>query len=79
MVTIYRAEGFRVEIYVDDHAPAHVHVLGDGEAKTNLLGSFGRPELIWAENMKRSDIRRAVRLVIEHQDRFLLRWRTMHG
>lgn len=66
-------------IYVDDHEPAHVHVLGDGEAKINLLGSLGRPELIWAERMKRSDIRRAIRLVTRLQDQFLLRWRDIHG
>jgi hypothetical protein len=44
VVTVLRAEGFRVVIYVNDHAPAHVHVLGTGEAKINLLGA---PDLVW--------------------------------
>ena len=37
MVTVFRAHGLRVVIFVNDHKPAHVHVFGDGEAKINLL------------------------------------------
>jgi hypothetical protein len=33
IVTVLRAEGLRVVIFVNDHQPAHVHVFGDGEAK----------------------------------------------
>ena len=46
MVTVFRAHGLRVVIFANDHEPAHVHVLGDGEAKINLLGIGGGPELI---------------------------------
>lgn len=52
MVTIYRAHGLRVIIFTDDHEPAHVHVFGDGQAKINLTGREGLPDLIWAEGMK---------------------------
>jgi hypothetical protein len=38
MVTVHRASGMSVVIYLDDHPPAHVHVFGDGEAKIELLG-----------------------------------------
>ena len=79
MVTIFRAYGFKVVIFVDDHEPAHVHVFGDGQAKINLVGSDGRPELIWAEGMKRSDVRGATAIVIEQQEAFLARWREIHG
>ncbi len=65
MVTVYRAQGLRVVIFVDDHEPAHVHVFGDGEAKINLLGTTGSPELIWANGMTRADLRRAMRIVNE--------------
>jgi hypothetical protein len=37
-----------VVIFVNDHLPAHVHVFGDGEAKINLCGAEGLPELVWA-------------------------------
>jgi hypothetical protein len=47
MVTVLRADGLRVIIYVNDHPPAHVHVFGDGEAKINLIGTQGAPDLVW--------------------------------
>ena len=46
MVTVLRAHGLRVVIFVNDHQPAHVHVFGDSEAKSNLLGSDGAPALV---------------------------------
>lgn len=79
MVTIYRAHGLRIVIFTDDHEPAHVHVFGDGHAKINLIGSNGEPELIWAEGMKRNEVRRAVKVVSEQQAEFLARWRDIHG
>jgi Domain of unknown function (DUF4160) len=79
MVTIFRANGLSVVIFVDDHEPAHVHVFSDGQAKINLIGAGGDPELIWAEGMKRSDVRRAMKLVVAQQDHFLVRWREIHG
>ncbi len=66
-------------IFLDDHEPAHVHVFGAGQAKINLLGSDGGPELIWAFGMKRGDIRRALQVVVEHQDILMARWREIHG
>ena len=71
MVTVLRVEGFRVVIYSNDHLPAHVHVCGDGEAKVNLFGADGAPDLIWADNMTRAEIRRAIRIV-EREQAFLL-------
>jgi hypothetical protein len=79
MVTIYRGDGLHVVIFVDDHEPAHIHVFGDGQAKINLGGPDGLPELVWADNMKRSDIRRAMRIATEHRALFLERWNEIHG
>ena len=79
MVTLYRANGLSVVIFVDDHEPSHVHVFGDGQLKINLIGTNGGPELIWAEGMKRSDVRRAMKIVIGQQEHFLARWREIHG
>ena len=79
MVTIYRAHGLRIVIFSDDHEPAHVHVFGDGHAKINLLGANGQPELVWAEGMKRNEVRRAMEIVTEQQAVFLARWRKIHG
>ncbi len=79
MVTIFRGSGLQVVIFVDDHSPAHVHVFGDGQAKINLLGPNGDPELIWADGMKRNDVRRALQIVIEHKALFLRKWTEIHG
>jgi hypothetical protein len=79
MVTVLRAHGLRVVVFVDDHQPAHVHVFGDGEAKINLRGTDGAPELIWADNMTRGEIRRAMRIVVEQRVFLLERWEDIHG
>jgi len=79
MVTVVRADGFRVVIYINDHLPAHVHVFGDGEAKINLHGADGSPDMVWADNMTRGEVRRAMRIVVERQAFLLRRWEDIHG
>lgn len=78
MVTVHRQFGLRFAIYADDHEPAHVHVIGDGEMKVAISGADGKPELIDANGMKRGDIRKAVRIVTERQGYFMERWREIH-
>lgn len=79
MVTVFRAEGLRVVIFVNDHSPAHVHVFGDGQAKINLGTAGGTPELVWIDGMSRAEVRRAMRLVVEQQAPLLARWESIHG
>jgi hypothetical protein len=79
MVTVLRAEGLRVVIFTNDHEPAHVHVFGGGEAKINLRGAGGPPELVWADGMTRTEVRRALRIVAENQALLLARWENIHG
>jgi hypothetical protein len=57
----------------------HVHIFGDGEVKINLIGTNGVPELISADGFKRSDVGRAMKIVENHQEAFLARWREIHG
>lgn len=45
MVTIHRAHGLRFVMFLNDHAPAHVPVFGNGEAKINLGGEADSLEL----------------------------------
>ena len=46
MPTVLRLDGLRVRIYVDDHRPAHIHVIAaDGEAVFVLNCPDGPPEL----------------------------------
>ena len=79
MVTIFRSDGMRFVIFVDDHEPAHVHVFGDGDAKVNLTGPEGKPVLLWANGMTWADIRRAMKVIESRQSEFLRRWREIHG
>ncbi|WP_237152313.1 DUF4160 domain-containing protein [Oryzibacter oryziterrae] len=79
MVVVHRAHGFRFVIYTADHEPAHVHITGPGQAKINLLGPDGRPEVVSTIGIKRSDLLRLVDEVIEHQLRLLEQWERIHG
>lgn len=79
MVTVLRESGFRFVIFTDDHEPAHVHVYGDGEAKIQLVGREGEPELVWVQRMKSGEIRKAMAIVVRNRSGFLDRWRQIHG
>lgn len=79
MITVLRAGGFRIVIFLDDHEPAHVHVFGDGEAKINLLGGNDRAELAWAVGMSHADVRKCIRLVDENRQELVARWNEIHG
>ena len=69
-----------VVIYTLDHGPAHVHIVGGGgQAKINLLGAGGRPELVWSVGVKRSDLRRLFAEVVERRDALLKDWEQIHG
>lgn len=78
-MTVLRGRGLRVMIFLNDHAPAHVHVSGDGEAKINLRGEDGAPSLVWASAMGRGEVRMALRIVREHQGLLLERWEELHA
>lgn len=79
MVTVLRVHGLRFVIFVDDHEPAHVHAFGDGEAKINLEGRDGAPELIWTVGLSKADVRRAMKAVSEHRELLTAEWRRIHG
>jgi len=78
-VVVHRAHGFRFVIYTLDHEPAHVHITGAGQAKINLLGPGGAPELVWSIGIKRSDMRRLFAEAVERRDDFLKEWERIHG
>jgi len=79
MVTVHRESGFRFVIYKDDHEPAHVHVIKDGETIVTLIGADGKPEVRRNVGMKRADLRRIMRIVGQRQQAFLANWREIQG
>ncbi len=79
MVVVHRAFGFRFVIYTQDHEPAHVHITGAGQAKINLLGRDGLPELVYSIGITRADLRRIMTEVAAEQARLLEEWKRIHG
>jgi hypothetical protein len=79
MIVLLRAGGLRVVVYVDDHPPPHVHVLGDGEVKIRLVGRSGRPEIMDVNGMKGGDVRKALMAVTDAQSMLLDEWSKIHG
>lgn len=79
MVVVHRAFGFRFVIYTQDHKPAHIHVTGPGQAKINLRGENGKPELIYSIGITRADLRRIMTEVAAEQGRLLKEWERIHG
>lgn len=79
MIVLLREAGLRIVIYVDDHPPPHVHVLGDGEAKVRLVGPDGRPQIVDVNGMKEGDLRKALRAIAEAQAELLEEWSKIHG
>jgi hypothetical protein len=79
MVTVHRAHGFRFVIFVNDHGPPHVHVLGQGgEARIVLEGSSGI-RLDWVAGISRGDLRRVMQEVGRERERLIAMWRRIHG
>ena len=79
MVVVHRSRGFRFVIYTLDHEPAHVHVTGAGQAKINLLGPGGLPEIVYSIGIKHGDMRRLLAETLERRDTFLRDWEQIHG
>ena len=79
MVVVHRAFGFRFVIYTQDHEPAHIHITGAGQAKINLLGQNGKPELVYNIGINRADLRRILNEVAVEQARLLNEWERIHG
>lgn len=79
MVTVHREAGLRFIIFVDDHPPPHVHVMGDGKAKIHSSGPDGDPELVYNDGLKAGDLRKALRIVAEQQGALMEKWNEHHG
>ena len=79
MVTVHRAHGLRFVIYPNDHDPAHIHVIGDGELKVNIRGLDGLPELVWSVGMKITDRRNAMDVIRDRQEELMAHWHRLTG
>lgn len=78
MPEIFRAQGFRVVIYFDDHKPAHVHIYkGDSEIRIQIKGQC--KILSVRGSISSKEQKKAMKLVIDHQSELFQIWEEIHG
>jgi hypothetical protein len=79
MPTVSRIGGLRVVIYPNDHRPAHVHVIGDGEAVFILHCPDGPPELRESWGFGKAEVVRIKAALAADLTVLCDEWRTIHG
>jgi len=80
MPTVLRKNGFKFQIYTDDHIPAHMHVFKAGnEVVINIGDRTTKPWVRENKGMKRKDQDQAVVIASEFQEFLLEQWGEIHG
>lgn len=78
--TVLRFGGLRVVIYVNDHRPAHVHLIGRGsEAVFHLNCPAGPVELRENYGFSRRETRRIEAVLTNHLTKLCSAWEDIHG
>jgi hypothetical protein len=78
MPTVLEIQGFAFRFYANDHRPAHVHVLrGNVLVAVIIIGEPGSLPALRevTKQAKKPDIKKALKLVFDHQDRLLQEWK----
>jgi hypothetical protein len=80
MPTVFRFNKLRVVIYVNDHRPAHVHVIGNGCEAVFVLNCLLGP-VILRENygFSRSELNRIEENLMSYLSQLCGRWEEIHG
>jgi Domain of unknown function (DUF4160) len=80
MPTVLRFEGLRVVVYPNDHAPAHMHVIGKGhEAVFNLSCPAGPVELRENYGFSRREVTRIRIMLTNCLAELCAAWGNIHG
>jgi hypothetical protein len=80
MPTVLRLDGLRVSIYVNDHHPAHVHVIGpDAEAAFNLNCPAGPVRARENFGFSLSRLTKIEKLLQKHVEQLCRAWEDTHG
>jgi hypothetical protein len=80
LATILRVRGLRVVIYLNDHAPPHVHVIGpDAEAKIALGQRGSRATIVSNDGLSPALLAAALAEIDRNQALLAQRWRDIHG
>ena len=79
MPTVARVERLRVVIYLNDHRPAHVHVIGGGcEAVFNLDCPKGPPKLRENFGYSRAQLGKINAVLADELALLCAAWRAIH-
>lgn len=80
MPTVLRKNGFRFQIFTEDHIPAHTHVFKAGKQVVINLGDR-QHRVSTRENrgMATADIIKALQIAADHQVYLLEQWSEIHG
>ena len=80
MPTVLLINGLRVVIYLNDHRPAHVHVMGAGnEAVFKLHCPSGPPELRENYGFSRRQLEVVADALASNRNALCNAWRQLHG
>ncbi|NRR33307.1 DUF4160 domain-containing protein [Oxalobacteraceae bacterium] len=80
MPTVLTIFGLRVVIYLNDHRPAHVHVLGNGcEAVFDLRCPRGPLELRENFGFMQKELGRIAVELVNETEHLCTKWRAIHG
>lgn len=80
MPTSFSVGAYRVVVYVNDHAPAHVHVVGASGAARFLLGSnASEMALVEVYGIPKRSLRRIHLQILARHDACRDAWDTHHG
>lgn len=80
MPVVMREDGWSFVIYLDDHAPPHVHVKrAGGEVKVSVPAPGECVQVLRVRGLTTHEAVRAARLVETHRKRLLREWESIHG
>jgi hypothetical protein len=78
--TLFSVGAYRVVIFVNDHAPPHVHALGpDGHARFALGVSPEGVVLLESSGIPRRALARIAAEIIDRHAQCRWRWENFHG
>lgn len=77
MPTVFLEAGFRFMIYVHDHSPAHVHVIGHGGTVELHIDPVALRAI--RGSLTDSQIRQIIRIARSRQTELLAAWKAHHG
>jgi len=80
MPTVLRIRQLRIAIYLNDHGPPHVHVIGKNcHAKIKFGGAGEKPSIVENNGLREKEPALALEMIESEQWLLRRRWREIHG